>query len=241
LLINYRGSTGSNPKDLESLLGNIGDNDYEDCLNALGFALSAIPQLDYHRMALFGGSYGGYLTALLSARKSYFRAAVMRNPVIDIATMFNDTDIPDWCTAQIDYTKARVPENIRPPAENYINVKESMVLRSPIIHVDNCTVPTMIALGSNDLRCPPSQGKLWYYNLKKRNVDTKLYWYNDNHSLNKYEVAIDYHMNAALWLMKYVNIDVPASQLNSYEIRDLMERASKVMGSLTLEPAPYSL
>lgn len=48
-----------------------------------------------------------------------------------------------------------------------------MLNHSPILYVDKVKAPTLIALGSNDLRAPASQGKLWYYNLSANNVTTK--------------------------------------------------------------------
>lgn len=66
--------------------------------------LKAIPQLpvklDGSRVSVSGGSHGGFLTAHLigqPATADLFRAAILRNPVINIASMLTATDIPDWC------------------------------------------------------------------------------------------------------------------------------------------------
>ena len=44
---------------------------------------------------------------------------------------------------------------------------------SPIIHVNNVKAPTLLCIGSSDLRVPPSQGKLWFQRLKANDVRTK--------------------------------------------------------------------
>lgn len=44
---------------------------------------------------------------------------------------------------------------------------------SPIIHVNNVKAPTLLCIGSNDLRVPSSQGKLWFQRLKANDVKTK--------------------------------------------------------------------
>ena len=48
-----------------------------------------------------------------------------------------------------------------------------MFNHSPILHVDKVKAPTLICVGKNDLRVPPSQGKLWYNRLRSNNVEAK--------------------------------------------------------------------
>ena len=47
-----------------------------------------------------GGSYGGYLGAVIAGREKRVKGAILMNPVIDIPFMINMTDIPDWCSAE---------------------------------------------------------------------------------------------------------------------------------------------
>lgn len=54
-----------------------------------------------------------------------------------------------------------------------IEMQVKMFKCSPIIHVGKVKAPTLLCIGSNDLRVPPSQGKLWYQRLKANNVKTK--------------------------------------------------------------------
>lgn len=53
-----------------------------------------------------------------------------------------------------------------------------MFKSSPIIHADKVKAPTLVCIGSNDLRVPPSQGKHWYHRIKANGVKTK-YEHND--------------------------------------------------------------
>ena len=49
------------------------------------------------RVAVIGGSHGGFLTAhLLGQHPDRFKAGVLRNPVLDVALMSQISDIPDW-------------------------------------------------------------------------------------------------------------------------------------------------
>ncbi len=53
---------------------------------------------DPKRVAIVGGSHGGFLTGhLLGQRPGAFAAGVLRNPVLDISAMIHLSDIPDWC------------------------------------------------------------------------------------------------------------------------------------------------
>lgn len=94
--MNYRGSTGQGQASIDFLPKRIGTADVEDCKSALDSFLGRYP-VNKNSMFLFGGSHGGYLVTLLSAKyPDLFSAVVSRNPVTDVATMLASTDIADW-------------------------------------------------------------------------------------------------------------------------------------------------
>ena len=74
------------------------------------------------------------------------------------------------CAAEINYS---FDENIPISESDRVEMFVKMFKCSPIIHVDKVKAPTLLCIGSNDLRVPPSQGKLWYQRLKANNVKTK--------------------------------------------------------------------
>lgn len=97
LQVNYRGSIGAGEDSVNSLLGKVGQADVSDCMAALRAALEKFPWIDPDRVALVGGSHGGFLVAHLSGQHpDAFKAVVARNPVIDLASMSTISDIPDW-------------------------------------------------------------------------------------------------------------------------------------------------
>lgn len=69
--------------------------------------------------------------------------------------------------AEMDYPSDEMSES------NLIEMHSRMLKASPIVHVDKVKAPTLICLGKNDLRVPPSQGKSWYHHLKANNIETK--------------------------------------------------------------------
>lgn len=97
VFVNFRGSTGCGEASVNFLPGRVGDIDVKDCLLAISKCCEKYPWLDPERLALVGGSYGGFLNHHLSGQyPDMFKAVVSRNPVIDLATKMMVSDNPDW-------------------------------------------------------------------------------------------------------------------------------------------------
>jgi len=88
---------------MDSLLGKIGINDVEDCAELTKLAINKFPTvIDPKRIAAYGGSHGGFLSAWLIGHPQYkdlWATACIRNPVLDMNYMRSATDIPDWIDA----------------------------------------------------------------------------------------------------------------------------------------------
>ncbi|XP_066583990.1 acylamino-acid-releasing enzyme-like [Prorops nasuta] len=201
--VNYRGSTGMGYKNVEYLMGKVGEADVKDCMTASKEALKKYPWLNPEKIAICGGSHGGFLVTHLSAQYPlFYKAVVARNPVIDIAAMATISDIPDWCSA---VAKSTYPELHDGKLIDYTEIVVKMFNCSPIYHVDAVKAPTLICIGTVDLRVPPSQGKLWYHRLKANNVTTKMLVYEDNHPLASSVAEIDRIINECLWLIEHLS------------------------------------
>ncbi|CAH0719624.1 unnamed protein product, partial [Brenthis ino] len=197
LLVNYRGSAGTGDASIHFLPGRIGTADVADCKLATDKSLDLFPVND-KKLMLYGGSHGGFLVTHLSGLYSeVYRATVARNPVIDLASMNNTSDIADWCSVEAGFPFQEAgPEND----------DKLLALRkvSPIIHAHNVTVPTALMLGSKDKRVPYYQGLEYSRKLKANGVHTRVFMYEDNHALSSLPVEMDNLINGADWFIDHI-------------------------------------
>eukprot|EP00040_Diaphanoeca_grandis_P034571 m.214902 g.214902 ORF g.214902 m.214902 type:complete len:784 (-) comp33180_c0_seq1:242-2593(-) len=204
LTVNYRGSLGFTNEGVESLLGKVGTQDVADVNDAVTHVLEK-GWADSTRVGVFGGSHGGFLTGHLTAQfPERYRAAVMRNPVVDISAMMPITDIPDWCFVEAGLNFDEQAKRNSVSVEALAQMKKV----SPITHVDDVKAPTMILIGAQDRRVPVSQGWIWHYALQARGVVSKVHVYpDDHHALNGVECAGDVFVNTCRWFGEHLNVE----------------------------------
>ncbi|RYG46539.1 hypothetical protein EON67_09445 [archaeon] len=126
------------------------------------------------RVGIMGGSHGGYLTAHAIGRfPKLYRAACLRNPVIDVASMIGSTDIADWCATEAlgcdtyhAYTQGTLPY----PTPDML---AHMHATSPIATVHAVEAAVLVMLGLKDKRVPAFQGLQYYNLLRARRVTTR--------------------------------------------------------------------
>lgn len=175
ILVNYTGSTGYGEASIRTLAGTCGDTDIRDVMSSTEYVLenhviaaAGAPngriQLDRNRIGIVGGSHGGFLTGhAIGQYPDFFKAACMRNPVTNMASMTATTDIPDWCGVEANGVSGFDFQTYVPP-----NPKElqQMYEKSPIFHIKKVKTPTLICLGAKDRRVPYTQGLEFYHTLK---------------------------------------------------------------------------
>eukprot|EP00760_Papus_ankaliazontas_P018802 PhM_4_TR1765/c0_g1_i1/m.27405/K01303/APEH; acylaminoacyl-peptidase len=183
--VNYGGSAGFGQHQIEALSGRAGTDDVHDVVEGL----KGLPGVDLSRVVMMGGSHGGFLTAHVSGQyPDLLRAASMRNPVINVASNYYESDIPDWCEYECATTDL-----------------QKMFDASPIAHAHKVKAPTLIALGTHDLRVPPSQGRSWWHALKKHDVDVALFEYPGlGHALDGASCEVDYILQTILFFNKHL-------------------------------------
>lgn len=191
LSANYRGSTGFGKNELESLLGNIGFMDVEDCLEALSLAKE---HLNTQKIVSLGGSHGGFLSGHLAGR-GVCSASVIVNGVADVSSMSYVSDITDWTFAEVLNKDSEYPMSSQD--------LQKMYEASPLNYMHKVSNPCLIAAGGSDLRVPSQASLQFYRNLKERGVDVKMLWYpEDGHPLAKKPTTYDLLTNIAVWLQE---------------------------------------
>lgn len=170
--VNYSGSTGYGRAYRESLKGQWGLIDVADCLAGARYLIEkgiAHP----HKVAITGGSAGGFtaLSALIAS--DLFAAGASYFGITDLALLVADTHKLEACYLQ---------ELIGPDLKG----------RSPITHVDQLKVPVIFFQGLDDKVVPPSQTETLFHALQKRGLPTKLVTYpGEQHGFRKASTIAD--------------------------------------------------
>ncbi|KAL5542092.1 hypothetical protein UlMin_009802 [Ulmus minor] len=200
LIVNYRGSLGFGEEALQSLPGKIGSQDVNDVLTAIDHAID-IGHADPSKIAVLGGSHGGFLTThLIGQAPDKFAAAVARNPVCNLALMVGTTDIPDWAFVETYGSEGKKSFTEAPSAEQ-LSVLHS---KSPISHLSKVKTPTLFLLGAKDLRVPVSNGLQYFRALQEKGVDVKLIVFpNDVHGIERPQSDFESFLNIGVWFKKY--------------------------------------
>jgi acylaminoacyl-peptidase len=200
---NYRGSTGFGQDSLSSLPGFIGKNDVQDCLAALGEANDQ-GLVDMSRVAVVGGSHGGFLTAhLLGQHPDMFKAGVLRNPVCNLSLMVGVSDISDWCWIEaFGSEEGKKRTNAVPKPDDLAHLYSV----SPIAHVDKVKGAMLFLLGAKDRRVPIVDGLQYVAALRVQGASEAarkprvINFPEDGHGLEKPQSEFENWINAAWWL-----------------------------------------
>jgi dipeptidyl aminopeptidase/acylaminoacyl peptidase len=190
---NYRGSTGYGRHFKEGNLLNWGVGDLHDCL-AGADALAAMPAVNPQRMAIWGQSYGGYLTLLALSKdpQHRFRCGVC---------LYGDSHLKtSW--AMGDHSgRQDVEWQMGLPSEHAAEYEAG----SPLNYVKNIQAPLLIIHGERDQRVHPNESAQLVEALKRANVTYEYKTYPDEghgfaqatnalDALGRIERFLDWHL-----------------------------------------------
>lgn len=157
---NPRGSTSYGEEFGNLLFNNYPGEDYNDVMDGVDELIKK-GIADESKLYVTGGSAGGIMTAWIIGKNNRFKAAVVAKPVMNWISKTLTAD------NYYGYANSRYPGQ---PWENFQNYWKF----SPISLVGNVETPTMVMVGLNDLRTPPSEAKQLYHALKLRKIETVL-------------------------------------------------------------------
>lgn len=184
LQINFRGSTGYGKAFWESSFKQWGKNMQNDISDGVQWLIDtgvANPK----RIAIYGGSYGGYATlAGLAFTPHLYRCGIDYVGVSNLFT-FLDSLPPYWLPyLEMMYEMVGHPERD----------KEQFQATSPLFHADNITVPVLVAQGANDPRVKIQESDQIVEALRSRNIETTyIVKSNEGHGFSNQENTFEFY------------------------------------------------
>jgi len=185
---NVRGSTGYGKRyeqldDRHKRLDSVRD------LAELGEWLTSSDRVDASRIALTGGSYGGYMVlAGLAFHPELFAAGVDIVGISSLVTFLENTSVWRRAFREREYGFLATDRQFLEHA-------------SPITHVDQIRAPLLIVHGANDPRVPLSEAEQLHAELERRGVPSELLVYDDEgHGLQKLKNRLDAYPRIADFL-----------------------------------------
>ena len=169
---NPRGSDGYSEK-FADIRGRYGTRDYEDLMEGLDYVLKKFPQIDGERLAIAGGSYGGFMTNWAIGHTSRFKAAVTDRSIASWLSFWGTSDIgPHFTRDQV--------------GGDPWNAEEKLLNDSPIRYVTNVSTPLMLVHSMEDYRCWMVEALEFYTALKSLGKEAELVLFpGENHDLSR--------------------------------------------------------
>ncbi|PNG95719.1 S9 family peptidase [Streptomyces malaysiensis] len=198
LQVNFRGSTGYGKAFLRAGIGELAGKMHEDLIDAVEWAVGE-GYADRDRVAIFGGSYGGYAALVgVTFTPDVFAAAI------------------DFCGPSNLVTFLRtVPEFVKPQLVNnwYLYAgnpddteqERQLRTRSPISRVDEIRTPLMVVQGGNDVRVVRAESDQVVEALRARGIEVEYLVKDDEgHGFVNPENNIDVYRAADRFLARHL-------------------------------------
>ena len=158
--------------DFANYVRHYGKTDYFDIMAFVDKALELYP-IDPSRLAVTGGSYGGYMTNWIITHTDRFKAAASQRSISNRVADFYYSD----------YAYDTTHEHGIPLDEKAI---EMFWDRSPLKYVENAVTPTLFIQSTEDYRCPFPEALQLFSALKWKGVETRICGFKgENHELSR--------------------------------------------------------
>ena len=154
--VNYGGSTGYGRRYRERLDGQWGVVDVNDCINGARF-LAERGLVDGNRLAITGGSAGGYTALCALTFRAQLKAGASHFGIGDLEALVRDTH----------KFESRYLDRLIGP---YPDHRDVYAERSPIHHADRLASPVIFFQGLDDKVVPPTQAESMVHVLRNKGV-----------------------------------------------------------------------
>lgn len=191
-MVNFHGSSSFGEAFSRSIRADWGGKPAQDVLLATE-RLVETGCIDEGRMAIAGGSYGGYLTTWLATQTTRFRCAIAHAAVTNLTGM--------WSSDATHGLEKELGGEPWGPAE-----RRAVALRNdPATHAAGYATPMLVVHGAKDYRVPVEQGLELYGMLKAKGVPARLVHYPDeNHWILKPQNSLHWYGEVLGWLERWL-------------------------------------
>ena len=206
--VNYGGSSGYGRPYRDRLKGQWGVIDTDDCISAARFLVER-GDGDPDRVAVRGGSAGGYTTLNALTQRRFFSAG---------ASYFGLADLEMFVTGGTHKFEERYLISLVGP---YPEAKELYRQRSPINFVDQIDCPVIVFQGLEDAIVPPEQAEIIVAAMAKKGLPhAYLAFAGEQHGFRK-AASIVRSLEAELYFYGRVFGFTPAEHIEPIEIKNL--------------------
>jgi dipeptidyl aminopeptidase/acylaminoacyl peptidase len=197
LSVNYRGSTGFGKAFVNAANLEWAGKMHDDLIDAVDWAIGQ-GIADPKRVAIYGGSYGGYSALVgLTFTPEKFACAVDLVGISNLVT-FLDT-IPEYWKPWQSVWKARMGDYTTETGQRFLHE------RSPLNRVDRIVRPLLIGHGANDPRVKVSESEQIVNAMRQRGIPvTYVYYADEGHGLRRPENRRSFTAVAEAFLARHL-------------------------------------
>jgi hypothetical protein len=172
---NPRGSKGYGEAWCAAIKGDWGNKDWQD-IQAVTEFMKSDPLILTEKMAVMGGSYGGYMTNWTIGHTHDFACAVSDRCVSNMVSMAGNSDFP--------FNKDGYFQGV---AWGSLDKIAQLWRQSPIAYFENVKTPTLVIHSVGDLRCNIEQGEQVFTALQMEGVPSRFVRYpaSTSHGLSR--------------------------------------------------------
>jgi dipeptidyl aminopeptidase/acylaminoacyl peptidase len=196
--VDYAGSTGYGRAYRQRLDGQWGIADVADCAAGAKF-LAREGLADPARIAIAGGSAGGYTVLMALATTKVFAAGSSHYGISDLSLLMEGTH---------KFEAGYLHRLLGTTARSWKSVCKA---RSPITLIDGMSAPLILFQGLDDKVVPPEQSRLIHEQLKARGIATELYEFaGESHGFRQAETIINVATAELAFLREALALAAPA-------------------------------
>ncbi|HEY9280372.1 MAG TPA: S9 family peptidase [Eoetvoesiella sp.] len=196
LQMNFRGSTGYGRQFWEASFGQWGLKMQDDITDGVHWLIDQ-GIADASRIAIYGGSYGGYATlAGITGTPDLYAAAVDYVGVSNLLTFMST--IPPYWKPMLEKMHSMVGDPERD--------RERLVATSPALNADKIRTPLLIAQGAHDPRVNKDESDQMVAALKARGVEVEyIVKDNEGHGFHNDENKFEFYERMEKFLIQHLN------------------------------------